>query len=176
VYLTSIGTRDAKPVLEERRILASAAHSRSPRLAVGPSGFFLAWIEEAPLGAETPTASGYGAFLARLDENGKVLEPPSRLPLAGEGAASAVALTAIPTLRAVVARGTTEFISLDAVDLGAPIPRTSAILALDGPPSLDVAMVLVRDALYFNDEGTDPADRRVRRARIGWSRDAASPR
>jgi hypothetical protein len=176
VYLTSISTRDAKPVLEERRILSSAAHSRSPRLAMGPYGLFLAWIEEAPLGAQTPTASGYGAFLARLDENGTSLEPPSRLPLAGEGAASAIALTAIPALRAVVARGTPEFISLDAVDLSAPIPRTNALLALDGPPSLDVAMVLARDALYFNDEGTDPADRRVRRAHIAWSRDIPPPR
>jgi hypothetical protein len=171
VYFTPISLRDCKPTGEERRVLSSAAHSRSPRLAIGPSGFFLAWIEEAPLGAATPTESGYGAFLAKLDETGKLLEEPSRLALVGEGAASAVAITATPTLRAVVARSTPEFISLDAIDLSTPRPRSASLLALDGPPSLDVSMVLLRDAVYFNDEGTEPADRRARRARIAWSRE-----
>jgi len=160
---------DAKRLFEEQRLLPTAAHSRTPRLALGPNGMHVAWIEEAPLGAETPNTSGYGAFWTTLDEVGKPSAKPSRIPLAGEGAATAVAFESRPSLRAVVARSTPEVISLDAVDLVASPPKVSSLLALDGPPSLDIAMVFNDDVLYFNDEGPHALDRRARRARIAWT-------
>jgi hypothetical protein len=49
------------------------------------------------------------------------------------------------------------------------------VLTLDGPPSLDVALVIEGGALYFNDDGPTPADRRARRARIAWPVLAAPP-
>ena len=44
------------------------------------------------------------------------------------------------------------------------------ILALDGPPSLDIAMTLLGNALYFNDDGPETGDGRARRAMVVWSR------
>lgn len=196
VYVSAVRKHDAKRALGEQRVLPTAAHSRTPHLTAGPDGVHLAWIEEAPMGSETPSASGYGAFWARLDESGKVLGKPARVPLAGEGAATSVAIDASPDapcgpaaagdpcgsassihgssapstpVRAVVARSTPAGISLDAVDLSASTPRASALLALDGPPSLDVALVLEGDLLWFNDDGPRASDRRARRARIAWT-------
>jgi hypothetical protein len=168
VFVTAVRMRDAKRIFNERRILPTAAHSRSPRLALGPNGVQIAWIEEAPPNAETPSASGYGAFWAALDKTGAVVERPAPIALPGEGAATAIALESTPSLRAVVARSTPNAIYLDAVDLSAPRPHASSLLALDGPPSLDVALVLDEDVLLFNDDGQAPADRRARRARITW--------
>ncbi|HVH48131.1 MAG TPA: hypothetical protein VM925_37615 [Labilithrix sp.] len=170
VFVSAVRMRDAKRAFDEQRLLPTAAHSRTPHLATGPSGVHIAWVEEAPLGAETPSSSGYGVFLTTLDAAGKPTEKPVRIPLAGDGAATSVALEGGPGLHAVVARSTTDAMLLDAVDLSSPSPRPTSLLALDGPPSLDVALVLDGGVLYFNDEGPQPTDRRARRARIAWSR------
>jgi hypothetical protein len=170
VFVSAVRMRDAKRAFDERRVLATAAHSRTPHLALGPNGVHLAWIEEAPMGSETPSASGYGAFLTRLDANGAPVDRPTRLPLAGDGAATSVVIeaSAAAGLRTVVARSTAEAVSLDAIDLAISPPKAVPLLTLDGPPSLDVALVLEDGILYFNDEGPRPADRRARRARIAW--------
>ena len=172
IFVSAVKMHDAKRLFEEQRLLPTAAHSRTPRLALGPNGMHVAWIEEAPLGAETPNTSGYGAFWTTLDEVGKPTAKPSRIPLAGEGAATAVAFESHPSLRAVVARSTPEVISLDAIDLVPSPPKVTSLLALDGPPSLDIAMVFRDDVLYFNDEGPHALDRRARRARIAWTQQA----
>ncbi|MBX3224518.1 MAG: hypothetical protein KF795_28650 [Labilithrix sp.] len=169
VFVSAVKMRDAKRLFDEQRVLPTAAHSRTPQLSAGPSGVHVAWIEEAPLGSETPNSSGYGAFWATLDDTGKPTERPTRIPLAAEGAATAVALESTPSLRAVVARSTPDAISLDAIDLTASPQKVASLLALDGPPSLDVALVLHGGVLYFNDEGPHVSDRRARRARIAWA-------
>jgi hypothetical protein len=171
IYVAAVGTKDGKRVVDERRLLATAAHSRTPQLAAAADGgVHVAWIEEAPLGVESPDATGYGAMWATLDEGGASTRP-RKLPLGGDGAASAVALEATPGgLVAVVARSTSDAVALDAIELAAKEPRAFPLLTLDGPPSLDVALVLHGGVLYFNDDGPTPADKRARRARIAWAR------
>lgn len=169
VFVTAVKMRDAKRAVDETRLLATAAHSRTPQLASNESGVHVAWIEEAPLGNETPGASGFGALWTTIDAQGKVTAKPQRMPLAGDGAASSVAIeTAGGKLRAVVARSTSDSISLDAIDLAAQAPRGFSILTLDGPPSLDVLMVMSEGVLFFNDDGPSSQDKRARRARIAW--------
>jgi hypothetical protein len=169
IYVSAVKMKDARPAIDEQRVLPTAAHSRTPQLARGPGGLYVAWIEEAPMGSETPHASGYGAFWAKLDASGRPEGKPARVALAGEGAATSVAIEAAPTLRAVVARSTPEAIAIDAVEPSTPTAAT--LLVLDGPPSLDVALVLDRGVLFFNDDGPRPADRRARRAKIAWQPD-----
>ncbi len=171
VFVTAVKMRDAKRAVDETRILASAAHSRTPQLAsAGDDGAYVAWIEEAPLGIETPSSSGFGAMWALVDPQGKVSGRPARIPVAGEGAATSVAIEAPDgKLRAVVARSSPDAIALDAVDLAAKDARAFPLVNLDGPPSLDVALVLHGGALFFNDDGPAPQDKRARRARIAWS-------
>ena len=131
----------------------------------------VAWIEEAPLGVESPESSGYGAMWATVGANGKVATKPLKLPLGGDGAPTSVALeSAGGALRAVIARSMTDAIALDGIDLTAAAPRAFPLLTLDGPPSLDVALVLDDGSLYFNDDGPSPADKRARRARVAWTR------
>lgn len=168
VFVGAVRTQDAKRLFEEQRVWPSTAHSRSPRLTADENGVHVAWIEEAPVGAATPSSSGYGAFWMSLDETGKAIAKPARIGLAGEGAAAAVAFVSKPSLRAVVARSSADSISLDAVDLSGTASRPTALLTLDGPPSLDVALALDGDLLFFNDDGSQPQDRRARRARITW--------
>ena len=171
IYVSAVSTKDAKRVVDEQRLLATAAHSRTPQLApAGDSGVHVAWIEESPLGVESPEASGYGAMWTTLGEQGKPTRPV-KLSLGGAGAATSVALDASSgALRAVIARSMSDAVVLDAVDLSAEEPRGFPLLTLDGPPSLDVALVLDGAALYFNDDGPAPADKRARRASIAWSR------
>ena len=168
VYVTAVKKHDAKRALDEQRVLATAGHSRTPQLATADAAIHVAWIEEAPAGTESPSSSGYGAMWAKLDEKGALLTKPVRVPLAGDGVATSVTLEASAGIaRAVVARSNLDAIAIDAVDL-AKTPRASPLLTLDGPPSLDVALVLDNGILYFNDDGPALADKRARRARIAW--------
>ena len=122
------------------------------------------------MGIESPASSGYGAMWATLGANGKVTANPVKLPLGGDGAATSVTLEGhAGGLRAIVARSMTDAIALDAIVLGAAEPRAFPLLTLDGPPSLDVALVLEGGTLYFNDDGPSQADKRARRARIAWT-------
>ncbi len=172
IHLTSVRMRDAKRASEDVHVLATAAHSRSPHLAVGEEGtMYLAWIEEALLGIAAPASAAHGALWTTLDAQGKPSGKPSRMPLAGEGVASSVALDAKgANVRAVIARSDAEHVALDTVLLAPGTPRAFPLLVLDGPPSLDVALVLDGDTLLFNDDGPMPQDRRARRARLSWSR------
>ncbi len=169
VFVGAVSKKDAKPSVPEQRLLATAAHSRTPQLAPAEGGVVVAWIEEAPLGVETPASSGYGAMWATVGKDGKTLQRPVKLPSGGGGAATSVALERHPKgLHAVVARSMAEAIALDGMELSGSTPRAYPLVTLDGPPSLDVALVLDGGAVYFNDDGPALMDKRARRARIAW--------
>jgi hypothetical protein len=164
-----VSTKNAKPIIPEQRILATAAHSRTPQLAAADDGVHVAWIEEAPLGVESPAASGYGAMWVTVGRDGKAMQRVVKLPGGGDGAATSVALERHATgLHAVVARSAPDAIALDALELMAEERRATPVLTLDGPPSLDVALVLDGGFLFFNDDGPALADKRARRAQIVW--------
>jgi hypothetical protein len=171
VFVTALHAKDAKRAGEDVRVLASAAHSRSPALAATSDGVAVGWIEEAPMGVEASASTAYGAMIARLDERGRPRGPIANVRGAGGGSPSAIALDAAgPTLRGVIARADKEELHVDAIELApnAGAPRAFPLLALDGPPSLDVSLALQGGALYFNDDGPDTGDRRARRATILW--------
>jgi hypothetical protein len=67
-----------------------------------------------------------------------------------------------------VVRGSKEELSLDAIDLEGGKPYL--LYVLDGPPSLDVALAVAGEGLFFNDEGATAAEKRVRRAVLGGRR------
>jgi hypothetical protein len=172
IYVTKIRGKDAKKAADETRVLATAAHSRSPALAALDDGVALGWIEEAPLGEGgsdahygTTTAS-YGAMLARLDAKGHVVGEPVRTRGAGPGFPSAIALASEGrALRAVTARSQEDALVLDVLDWspGQDV-RSFALTRLEGPPSMDVALALDADTIYFDDEDNSaPGDRRLRR-------------
>jgi hypothetical protein len=168
VFVTSLRPRDAKRSTDEVRLLASAAHSRSPSLAPAGDAIAVAWIEEAPHDARRSAA--HGAMMARVDKQGTLLGPPVRMQAAGAGHPTSVALDASSgALRAVVARATHDDLTLDGVDLTEPGPGRAFVLhALDAPPTLDVAMSPLDGALFFNDESG--GERRAVRALIDWKR------
>ncbi len=173
IFVAQLRAKDAKRLGDEQRVLASAAHSRSPVLAGTTDAVFLAWIEEAPSGAESQSSVAHGAMLARLDERGKPKGGLFKVRASGDGFPSAVALEGTGTgLRGVIARGDKEQLELDALELraGDAAPRAFPLLTLDGPPSLDVSLVLHDGALYYYDDGPEPGDRRARRASILWKK------
>jgi hypothetical protein len=169
VFVTAVKDRDAKRAIDEVRLAATAAHSRTPRLAPDGDGVHVAWIEEAPAGAASPSAAGYGAMHVRLDATGKPRRPSKRLPLGGEGAASSVALEPhAGALRAVIARAERDRVVLDAAVLDGETERATPLMPLSGPPSMDVVLHLRDGVLYFNDDGPTNVDKRARRAVVDW--------
>jgi hypothetical protein len=169
IYATTIRTRDAKKAGSEIRVMATAAHSRSPKIAPVTGGALLAWIEVSPPGLDAPAAT----MLARLDASGTVVGAPGKIALAGRGSPTAVALESAPIgVRAIVARNDGDEVVLDAVTTRSDGAEVGAwkVLDLDAPASFDITMSLLGDALYFDDVGMAIASHRVRRAALSWGR------
>ena len=174
VYVATLRASDAKRT-SEVRVLATAAHSRSPVLAAAGDGVAVGWIEEAPMGTEPNNSAAYGAMVAWLDASGQPLREPVRTGGMGPGFPTAIAFesTHAPApLRAILARSTRDELSLDAVELPsnpatpAASVRVFPLLALSGPPSLDISLAFLEGTLFYSD-GL-PEEERVRRLTIGW--------
>ena len=173
IYAVKVHVKDGKKVGDEARVLATAAHSRSPSLAPYKDGVAIAWIEEAPLGEGgtdahygTTTAS-YGAMFAKLDDKGHPDGEPVRTRGAGEGFPTSLALAFEDGyLRAVAARAQEDAVVLDVYEWpGAGPVRAYPLAKLDGPPSMDVALALDQGVAFFDDElaSSGGDERRVRR-------------
>jgi hypothetical protein len=170
IYAATLHGRDAKPAGDEVRVLATAAHSRSPELVPAPGGVLVAWIEDAPSELDAPGA----AMVARIDASGHVAAAPSRLPLAGKGNPSTVALGAAgDVVHVIVARSEHDEVTLDAVVVPpdpSDAPRPFPLLDLDAPATFEVALAIEGDVLFFDDVGAAPGSHRVRRADVAWRR------
>jgi hypothetical protein len=169
IYVTTLHTRDARRAGEEVRVLATAAHSRSPDLGVLGDGAVVAWIEDAPTGLDGPAS----AMMANLDASGHVVGKPRPLPAAARGRPTAITLgPAADGLRVALIRSDRDEVTIDAATIAADgsTGKTWPLLDLDAPPSFDVALALSGDAVLFDDVGASPTDHRVRRATVSWGR------
>lgn len=170
IYATTLRTRDVRRAGDEVRVLATAAHSRSPRLTVAGDGTLVAWIEDPPNGVDAPGT----AEIARLDGAARVVGAGQRLPLAGSGNPETLVLESVGDgVHAFAARSSGQDVTIDAVALRADGSAASpawTLVDLDAPSSFDVALSVTGDALFFDDIGASPADHRIRRASVSWVR------
>ncbi len=171
IWLAPLRTKDATRAGDELKILGTAAHSRTPSLALAGDVPVLAWIEEAPMGLDTSNMGSFGAMVARLDSRGRPQREPVRISLAGEGLATAIALEATRTgVRAYVSRASRAELGIDAMDLGTDASPAYSVLAVEGPPSIDIALAPLTGWLFYDDESGEPGERRLRRATVLWRR------
>jgi hypothetical protein len=173
IFVAKLSALSAKPVVPEWRILATAAHSRSPALAWGSGdGPTIAWIEEAPMGADPESSSAYGAMIGALDAAGHLVGEVTQTRGAGDGFPTSVAIQRGPaTLRVVLTRAARDDLFLDALEIAKDAkPVAYPLFTLDGPPSLDVSLAILDSGVFFNDEGVEIADGCARRLSIGWTR------
>jgi hypothetical protein len=180
IFVRKLRGSDASPTAPENRVLATVPHSRSPVLAAGPApasggpttGPSIAWIEEAPAGADPSGASVYGAMIGALDAEGRLQADPVHARGAGDGFPTSIAIdrTALG-LHVVLARSTRDDVFLDALDLAPGAnPHPYPLFGLEGPPSMDVALAVVGDGVYFNDQSEGATEGRVRHATLEWKR------
>ncbi|HEY4013248.1 MAG TPA: hypothetical protein VGM06_07910 [Polyangiaceae bacterium] len=166
VYVATLGARDAKRATDEVRVLATAAHSRSPAITAVGKGALVAWIEDAPPGVDAPGA----ALFARVDEAGRVADTGA-LQLAEPGRPTALALEGSPAgTRVVVATAAHGVVTLDAAvikETGATA-RAWPLVDLDAPGAFDAAVALAGGALIYDDVGATAGERRVRSLAIAW--------
>jgi hypothetical protein len=166
IYVTTLRARDARRAGDEVRVLATAAHSRSPQLAtLGPRAV-VAWIEEPPTGLDATGA----ALFAHLDEEGHVLDTGT-LRLTDGGRPTALALApSDPDVHVVIAQSAHGAVTLDAATLspGGASPSAVPLVDLDAPAPFEVALTLAGGALFYDDIGSTGTDHRVRRMAIAW--------
>jgi hypothetical protein len=171
VFVTRLSAVSAKPVVPESRVLATAAHSRSPSLAWEDEAHpAIAWIEEAPMSSGSENSGAYGAMIGSLDDAGHLVGDLVRTHGAGDGYPTTVAIeSGAASLHVVLARAARDDLSLDAFELvKGREPAPTLLFVLDGPPTLDVSLSLSGGAVFFNDEGVDVGDGRTRRLAVGW--------
>jgi hypothetical protein len=112
----------------------------------------------------------YGAMIGALDDAGHLVGEPLRVRGAGEGFPTSIAIDRVgPALHVLFTRSTRDDIFLDAMTLGpGAAPHAFALFGLEGPPSMDVALAILGDGVYFNDQSEGQASGRIRRATIEW--------
>ena len=170
IWFATLKTKDATRSGDETRVLATAAHSRSPSIAMAVDLPAIAWIEEAPMGLDANNMGAYGAMYVRM-VGGRPLRDPVRLALAGEGLATAIALELTRAgVHAYVTRATRSDIVVDALDINGNDVTPFTLLAHEGPPSIDVALAPLGGWLFYADESGEPGERRLRRATLLWRR------
>ena len=172
VYVATVRAKDARKVGEEAKVLATAAHSRSPSLAVAGDGAALAWIEEAPIGSDVDGQAAYGAMLATLDARLHVTRDALRLRGAGAGAPVGVLLDPLRGgTSGLLLRSTAGELALDAFTTEtAGRVVTSWILSPLGPPTLDLPLAIDDVDLVFAEEGRGATEHRVRHVTLDWGR------
>lgn len=170
IYVIAVRGKDARKAMEETRVLATAAHSRSPSMVATEDGITIGWIEEAPIGIETEGHAAYGAMLAWLDPRGHAVREPLRLQGAGKGAPVSILLDPEHGgSRGLLARSASEELALDAFTLeGAGRVVSSWLVSPEGPPTLDLPLALDGDAVVFAEEGRSASEYKVRRMPLVW--------
>lgn len=167
IYVAQIRAHDATLVAPEVRIVPSVPHSRSPELALTGDGAVVAWIEQAPEGADASGDGAYRALVARLDAQGKPFGVPATLPMAGPGHPTAITLDANERgLRGVLARTRGQGMTLDGFMGNFGTFSAFQIGSIATPSSSDVALLGFGDWLFFGEDGASPGERRLRRARV----------
>ncbi len=182
IFVSRIGN-DCARVLPERRVVATAAHSRSPVLARWGGGVAVGWIEDH--GHEGHSEGGvYGAYMIGIAPSG---EPTGHVTkIAGGTEATVGGLTLSGHASGDHSRGDLlrGLVVSEAVDPDAPQtgrhPRKRLVLEAseisDGKlkvnrfvslqlGAVDVPMTVAGDDIYFFDAGPR-ADYRLRRARF----------
>ncbi len=171
IYVTTLRAHDAKRATDEVRLLPSVAHSRSPEMVLLADGVTVAWIEQAPEGAQSRQSSAYRAMIARVDGRGRPFGVPVALPMAGVGIPTALSLEATPTgLRGAIARVHADRVALDAFSGAWGSLAAFPLGEASTPPSSDIALLLDGGVLSWGEDGPSPADRRLRSGRVVWSR------
>jgi hypothetical protein len=164
IYATTLRARDAKRMGDEMRVLATAAHSRSPQLGSGGRTAWVGWIEDAPPGVDAAGAT----MMAELDEKGHVVGAPRAVRLADEGRPTSIAFAptkpygGFPPI--LVARSAHDGVTLDAVTA----EGATSVLDLEAAAPFEVSLVLAGDSAYYVDAGASPAERRVRCLGLAW--------
>lgn len=170
IYVAAVRAKDARIAVPEARVLATAAHSRSPSLSVSDDGVALGWIEEAPIGTDAAGHAAYGAMLAVLDARGHAVREPARLTGASVGAPMSIVLD--PTrggARGVLVRSADQELSIDAFT----VEKSGAIVsswlgAPEGPPTLDLPLAFDGEALVYAEESRGASEHKVRRMSVTW--------
>lgn len=168
IYLTQLRSHDATRLTEEVQLLPSVPHSRSPELmpAVGGgAGAIVAWIEQAPEGADPSRGGAYRALALRVDGVGKPVGVPVSLPVAGPGHPTAFSLESTPDgVRGVIARAHGAGITLDGVRGNFGSFTALPFGAVATPASSDFALLAFDGWVYFGEDGVAAHERRLRRA------------
>jgi hypothetical protein len=165
IFYAKLSTRDATPIGNERRVLATPGHSFAPALGRLGTGLVLLWLERG-----SPDAPGSaGVMVQRLDATGELEGEPERLPLPeGEPTSLAVDCSADACRLVVAARAGETAMLLGAVRraTGEPVPL-KRLVALASKSAADVPLALVGEELLYADASDDGAWR-VRRALLDW--------
>ncbi len=169
IYVAPIRAHDATRMTEEVRLVPSVPHSRSPELLPMGEGAIVAWIEQAPDGADPSRDGAYRALAMRIDAMGKPIGVPVTLPTAGPGHPTALSVeVAGQGLRGVITRTRGEGVTLDGFSGNFGTFKAFSIGSIATPRTSDVAVLTFREWVYFGEDGAGPHERRLRRGHVAF--------
>jgi hypothetical protein len=179
VWFTIVGARDLKALAAERALVKTGLHSHSPTVvARGDGGAVFGWIEDDPNATEMIALAGkedWGAFVARVDASGALLQPMTPLTVdaaLGKGVVSGLAIdcasqgaqaASTPTCRAAMSWGDKEGVTILSTQLTQAPATARTLWSYRGAGTQEVSPSLTGNAIYLCEDGLEVDDGRVRR-------------
>jgi hypothetical protein len=178
IYTTTVAAKElGKPSVAEHVLLKTKLHSHNPTVVSrGDGGAVIAWLEDDPSATEMLELSGrpdWGAYFARIDGSGVVVQPPTPIAVdatLGKGVVTGIAADcpSASGCKLVLAWSDREGIALLGAPLSATLSPARAVWSYHGAPTQEVAPALVGSGAYLCEDGLEKDDGRVRRLAIAW--------
>jgi len=178
IFTTTLAAKDlGKPLVAEHVLLKTKTHSHNPTVVSrGDGGALIGWLEDDPSASEMLELSGrpdWGAYFARIDQSGAIVQPPTPIavdPALGKGVVSGIAADcpSSTSCRLSLAWSDREGIALLGAILSTSLTPARAVWSYHGAPTQEVAPALVGSGAYLCEDGLEKDDGRVRRLSISW--------
>lgn len=161
IFLAKLGSKDAKPTLPETRVLATAAHSRTPAFFAHGDVLGLTWIEEGT--SPESSAAMIATFSSGLERN----DTPARIPIAEPGRPQSISLISREgKVSGLLARTNGNGAVIDVIE-GVPTALHATVLSTErGRPTPDTTVVSTPRAVFFAEEGTTASEHRLHHGKL----------
>ena len=183
IYFTIVSGKDpSKALVAERALTKTRLSSHAPVVSTrADGGATFAWIEDDPQATELLELTGkpeWGAYVARLDASGTIVQGATRIEIdaaLGAGVVTGVALDCVApgappgTCRTALAWAAREGVGMLVATVGNGVFGPARMVwSFRGAPTQEVAPALVGSAAYLCEDGLEKDDGRVRRLAIAW--------
>ncbi|MBK7397641.1 MAG: hypothetical protein IPJ34_15440 [Myxococcales bacterium] len=175
-FFTIVSAKDLKTVVSERSLVETKTHSHALTVAArGDGGAIVGWLEDDPSSTEMleyDGKAGWGAFVARVDAGGFVVQAPGLVPIdpsVGHGVPTNIVADCSGACRLLLGFADKEGVAvLGSTVVPAGGSPARLVWSFRGPSTQELSPALLGNVAFLCEDGWEKDDGRVRRLSLSW--------